>query len=91
MRHLLIALGLLAAAPFFGAPAQAQNYHVVWISLGGGGEGGGGAVNCGFTSFGTMHGNCARERWLLPGQHSIYPAARPTPPCRAQAKILITP
>ncbi len=50
MKHLLIALGLLATASFFGAPAQAQNYP--WCGyLGGGGEGGGGAVNCGFTSF----------------------------------------
>jgi hypothetical protein len=48
MKHLLIALGLLAAAPFFGAPAQAQNYP--WCEYIGG-DGGGGASNCGFVSF----------------------------------------
>ena len=49
MKHLLIALGLLAAAPFFAAPAQAQNYP--WCEYLDGGEGGGGGRNCGFVSF----------------------------------------
>jgi Protein of unknown function (DUF3551) len=48
MRHSLIALGLLAAAPFFSAPAQAQNYP--WCEyIDAGGDGGG--RNCGFVSF----------------------------------------
>jgi hypothetical protein len=48
MKHLLIALGLLAAAPFLSAPAQAQNYP--WCEyIDAGGDGGG--RNCGFVSF----------------------------------------
>jgi hypothetical protein len=46
MKYLPIALGLLAAAPFFGAPAQAQNYP--WCEYI---TGTGGARNCGFVSF----------------------------------------
>jgi hypothetical protein len=49
MKRFLIALAFLAAAPFFGAPAQAQNYP--WCEYLGGGEGGGGGRNCGFISF----------------------------------------
>jgi hypothetical protein len=46
MKHLPIALGLLAAAPFFAAPAQAQNYP--WCEYI---TGTGGARNCGFVNF----------------------------------------
>jgi hypothetical protein len=49
MKQLLIALGLLAGAPFLSAPAQAQNYP--WCEFLSGGEGGGGGKNCGFVSF----------------------------------------
>jgi hypothetical protein len=46
MKQLLIALGLLVAAPLFVAPAHAQNYPwCEYIS------GTGGARNCGFVSF----------------------------------------
>jgi len=45
MKYFLIGLGLLAAAPFFGAPAHAQNYP--WCEYIGGT---GGARNCGFVS-----------------------------------------
>jgi hypothetical protein len=46
MKQLLIALGLLLAAPNFVAPARAQNYP--WCEYIGGT---GGARNCGFVSF----------------------------------------
>ena len=84
MRHLLIALGLLAAAPFCGAPAQAQNYP--WCEYISGTVGGG--RNCGFVSFEQCMesargmGNDCRQNTQYeppPGEHgsTAVPGAHP--------------
>jgi hypothetical protein len=57
MRYLIAVFGVVAVAICAGTPAQAQNYP--WCEYLGGGEGGGGGRNCGFTSY----DQCMQSAW----------------------------
>ncbi len=70
MKALLFAAGLIAAAGALTSSAQAQNYP--WCAVYGG-RGGGGAQNCGFTTFAQcmatlsgMGGFCNRNTQYVP-------------------------
>lgn len=77
MKALLFVLGVAAAAGVSIPAAHAQNYP--WCADYGGGEGGGGGSNCGFTTFQQcldtirgMGGFCNRNTLYVPppGPHS---------------------
>ncbi len=81
MRSLLAILGVVAATAAFGGSASAQNYP--WCANYGGGEVGGGGLNCGFTTFqqcmttlAGMGGFCERNTQYVPSRES-QPSSAP--------------